>query len=757
MSWAWTTAAGWLLPGVLAGGLLLLVARVLSRYAAGPARRQRLGEWAVAAALLAVGLSFGPRWLRIPVAPAQPPEPAQAVDRPAEDGPPAAEPAGPALPPAPEAAAGGEPWDGFMPAPEEEMPVAPADPPPAAAAPEPPAVVAPAPSSPEAPPAATTWLDVAPLVLGWLGVAHAAGALVLLGRWLVGQVGLWRLLRGTEPVAPDVARVCAALRGGRPLPRLLQSPRLRVPLSCGLLRPTVVLPSSLCGQPGSAALRWVLAHELTHLERRDVWSCLLFALGEVVFYALPWFWWLRRQARLCREYLADAAAAAQAGAAEDYAQFLLSLTAAPAAPAGAMGVTGHTSDLFRRVAMLLRSPGLVEKRPPRLWSVGVAAGLLSLAALVAGVGLRAEAVRADEPAKKDLTRKEDPKKDAEKKEQPKKDDKKEEPKKDGDVEVFPDIDAWLKNLPAGMDPEQVKAIREQMMRLREQMKRQFPNGLPGQGMPRFGGGLGGGAGFGGLGGGAGGQNNFFQANPFGGFAGGGGFAGHPHEGRLGVMVKEPGATLVDQLDLPKGQGVVIESVEPDSAAAKAGLKPNDILLELNGKAVSNDVAEVVKMIHGIKAKTPVDAVVLRKGKKETVKGISLPEVKTVEQPGFQFQGGGLGFAAPPALPAPPGGFAGGGGIGGAGFFGAGNGVMTSVFRSGDRFTARHQEGNLVITVTGTVADGKATTKTINVQDGGQTEKYESVDKVPEQYRDKVKSLVEMGEKGAAKVELKSEK
>jgi hypothetical protein len=80
--------------------------------------------------------------------------------------------------------------------------------------------------------------------------------------------------------------------------------------------------------------------------------------------------------------------------------------------------------------------------------------------------------------------------------------------------------------------------------------------------------------------------------------------------------------------------------------------------------------------------------------------------------------------------------------------------MTTVFRSGDRFTARHQEGNLVITVTGTVADGKATTKTIQVQDGAKGEKYESVEKVPEEYRDKVKGLVEMGEKGAAKVEIK---
>ena len=83
--------------------------------------------------------------------------------------------------------------------------------------------------------------------------------------------------------------------------------------------------------------------------------------------------------------------------------------------------------------------------------------------------------------------------------------------------------------------------------------------------------------------------------------------------------------LVEQLDLPKDQGIVVNEVMPDSAASKAGLKAHDILLEVDGKTVTNKLPEFNKQISDIKADTPVDVVVLRKGKRETVKGLSLPE------------------------------------------------------------------------------------------------------------------------------------
>jgi hypothetical protein len=328
----------------------------------------------------------------------------------------------------------------------------------------------------------------------------------------------------------------------------------------------------------------------------------------------------------------------------------------------------------------------VERHCPRRWSFAAAGGLLSLAALVAGVRLQADAAQAP---------KEEPKK-----EQP----KKAEPKQEGRVPVKPDsvvpnLDDVFKDF-KGFDPEQFKQFREQMERFRGQW-------MDAQGQaPGF---------------------QFRNEFPF----------ARNERGRLGVRVAPPTPALADQLDLPRNQGLVLESVQSDSPATKAGLKAHDILLELNGKTVPANPQEFAAMVGEIKANTPVDAVVLREGKKETVKGISLPEAKPAAPGGAAFD---FGFPVmPPAInfqPFPGGVFAGPGG----------KGARTSTLRDNDRFTSRLQDGGLAITVLGKVEDGKTKVSEIQIKDGDKTEKYDSVDKVPEQYRDKVKHLIEMSGK-----------
>src|SRR5262249_54525587 len=178
-------------------------------------------------------------------------------------------------------------------------------------------------------------LDPAPLtwhhVPAGIAVLYICVCVVLLGRWLLGHLGVWRLLQNAGPAPAPVAGLFEQMVRDRNAasrrPRLLVSPRLQVPVSCGLFRPAVILPASLCEEEARSVLPWVFAHELTHLERRDGWTCLLFSLAQAFYFYVPWFWWLRRQVRLCQEYVADAAAV-RTSHAEDYAQFLLNLTAA---------------------------------------------------------------------------------------------------------------------------------------------------------------------------------------------------------------------------------------------------------------------------------------------------------------------------------------------------------------------------------------------------------------------------------------------
>jgi C-terminal processing protease CtpA/Prc len=96
--------------------------------------------------------------------------------------------------------------------------------------------------------------------------------------------------------------------------------------------------------------------------------------------------------------------------------------------------------------------------------------------------------------------------------------------------------------------------------------------------------------------------------------------------RLGARLEQPSEVLVEQLGLPPGHGLVLATVQPDSAAAKAGLKKNDVLLELGGKKVAQRPAEFLPILDEFKTGDKVDAVILRGGKKETVKDVVLPEI-----------------------------------------------------------------------------------------------------------------------------------
>ena len=695
----------WLVHITLGGSVLMLLARAGMNRLRQPAQRQRLGELAVLAALTLALAGLLPAWLLIPwPGVTEPPSPAEAP-----------------APLMPWETAAAEPWEpDILPLPQT---------------PEPPAPLG----------EAATIIDIGDVGKTVLAIAvliYGVGAALSLLRWLVGHFVLYRILREATPAPARIVELFAASTGQPHSPRLLISRRLRVPVSCGLLRPTIILPADFCASLDLARLPLVFAHEYTHLARRDAWSGLLFALAQVLFFHLPWFWSLRRQVRLCQEYVADAAAL-QAGSPDEYAEFLLTWATAPAVPMAATGVSGNTSDLYRRVNMLLNNPLRIEARCPRLWTFSIASVLLALAVVLGGVGLTAQAqdtiiIIRTQP--KDAVKVVPPSAPAAVREAvplrvllPK------EEKQTKDVII----------LRSGTDPKGDKEAENKVIRVYAGLKDALKGVEPGDGK-----GL---AALAGLPGGSG--------------AGGADLAelkkvidqikGQPTEQQveqirkaienlkkqatktqgqalnyyrlaastgpgLGIKLSKPSEILAEQLNLPKGQGLVVTEVKVDSAAAKAGLKVNDIILKANQKNVSDDVKAFTAQIDALKGDATLDLVVLRKGKEATIQGLKPAQFTARLEAKPLSQTPLTRLEAPHAI------------------YGAtGQSVMTTSLRTGDRFNTRYQEGSLIITVTGKVTGGKAAADHIHIQDGQVTNRYSTVAEVPAQYTDKVNHLIKI--------------
>jgi membrane-associated protease RseP (regulator of RpoE activity) len=333
------------------------------------------------------------------------------------------------------------------------------------------------------------------------------------------------------------------------------------------------------------------------------------------------------------------------------------------------------------------------------------AGVLATSVLLLGLSVvvRGE----DKPAKKDD-------KPAQKSEDktPKKDDKPAPKKKqaeEDDLLGFPNIDEMLEKMP-GLDADQLKEMKKRMAEMRKQMREMRRQGGIG-GLPAFP------------------RMPMMPALPN--FPGMGRPEAAPmSEMRMGAHLTRPSATLEDQLDLPRDQGLVLTEVGANSAAAKAGLKKHDILLELNGKPVSSKLDEFAKQLKEVKPSTPVDVVVMRKGKKETIKGLTLPEAKVSPPvpgrlPAFPNFPGGQGNFNPPA-------------------FGGGVNQSTTVERNNDQFTITNKSDGVKIVVKGKVEDGKPNVSEVAIESDSKTKTYDSLDKVPAEYKEKVEKLIGRG-------------
>lgn len=87
--------------------------------------------------------------------------------------------------------------------------------------------------------------------------------------------------------------------------------------------------------------------------------------------------------------------------------------------------------------------------------------------------------------------------------------------------------------------------------------------------------------------------------------------------RLGVTVSSLNKQLGEYFGVSDGKGVLIENVAENSAAAKAGLKAGDVIVEIEGEAVSNQM-DLIRSLNK-KAEGEISLTIVRNRQRQTVR------------------------------------------------------------------------------------------------------------------------------------------
>ncbi len=204
----------------------------------------------------------------------------------------------------------------------------------------------------------------------WLLIGHA---LLLLERRRAMAAPAW--------LARLLDRACRECGASRPC--LLVSKRCSRPISWGLFRPVILLPEKICQPDNEPQLRAILLHELGHVCRRDAWGNVPVELAFPLLLVHPLYWWLRGQARLAAELLADDWAAERTGK-EAYVTELVALArsavARPVSVLPATSIFSSSSQFYRRMHMLLAREKPLTKRMSPLGRYGMWGLLLTAVA-----------------------------------------------------------------------------------------------------------------------------------------------------------------------------------------------------------------------------------------------------------------------------------------------------------------------------------------------------------------------------------------
>ena len=246
-----------------------------------------------------------------------------------------------------------------------------------------------------------------------VSLAHRIGSLLpdlLLAAWILGAAALvimwcvrWRrvaaIVRAAAPVTSgpvhDALRRLETAAGLRRPIALVESRASLEPGVFGILRPTLVWPSSIGAHLNTEQVEAILIHEIMHAVRRDNVAAAAHMAVEAAFWFHPMVWWLGARLVDERERACDEAVLVTGREPHAYAESILKtcqlLVESPIACVS--GVTG--SDLKKRIEHIMTDeirPGLNGWKKSLLASAAAAAVAVPFVAGIVVPTVRAQQV-----------------------------------------------------------------------------------------------------------------------------------------------------------------------------------------------------------------------------------------------------------------------------------------------------------------------------------------------------------------------------
>ena len=185
--------------------------------------------------------------------------------------------------------------------------------------------------------------ESSPVSVRWSTIAtwiYLAVALILLARFFVGLAFGRRLLQASQPIDDSrlTQRLAARASAWRltSIPQAAESELISVPVTMGALHSIILLPAAW-REWEDAKLDAVIAHEVSHIARRDSLTQCLSLLHRAIFWFSPLSWWLDRHLADLAEEASDEAALSCGADRKHYAEILMGFFETLHTPPGECG------------------------------------------------------------------------------------------------------------------------------------------------------------------------------------------------------------------------------------------------------------------------------------------------------------------------------------------------------------------------------------------------------------------------------------